>query len=279
MFSQKKATYIYAIKGLDTLKIDVYTPRKAKKKDLLPVLLWMHGGGFTSGKRDATDEVKMMKYVSRKGYIGVSMSYRLLRKDTETGFGCNCPKADKLETFKQAVIDYLDAAKFIFEHKSELYIDPTKIIAGGSSAGAEGVLNAVYMKSFFVEDLTTYTNVKFAGVLSLAGALINAEYITKTNAVPTVLFHGSDDTAVPYSSAPHHYCSPEDPGYLLLDGSQTISEKLDDLETSYYFNKVMGGGHESCQIPIDQLDTIMQFFEKTIFNSETIQTKKTVFKN
>ncbi len=36
----------------------------------------------------------------------------------------------------------------------------------------------------------------------------------------------------------------------------------------------MGGGHELCQIPFDQLDTIMQFFEKTIFNSETIQTKK-----
>ena len=278
MFSQKKTTYTYSIKGLDTLKIDIYTPRKAKKKEHFPVLLWMHGGGFTNGKRDATDEVKMMKYVSRKGYIGVSMSYRLLQKDNETGFGCDCPKADKLETFKQAVIDYLDAAKFIFDHKSELYIDPTKIIAGGSSAGAEGVLNAVYMKSFFVEDLTKYTNVKFAGVLSLAGALVNAEYITKTNAIPTVLFHGSDDTAVPYSSAPHHYCSPEDPGYLLLDGSQTISEKLDDLETSYYFNKVMGGGHELCQIPFDQLGAIMQFFEKTIFNSETIQTKKTVFK-
>ncbi|GAA4895923.1 hypothetical protein GCM10023311_20840 [Flaviramulus aquimarinus] len=279
MFSQKKTTYTYAIKGLDSLKLDVYTPRKIKKKERLPAILWMHAGSFSSGKRDSSDEVKLMKYVSRKGYIGISMSYRLLRKGTETGFGCDCPKADKLETFKQATIDYLDAAKFIFNHNHQLQIDLTKVIAGGSSAGAEGILNAVYLKPFFIDDLAKYTNIKFAGVLAFSGALVNAEYITKTNAIPTVLFHGSDDTAVPYGSAPHHYCSPESPGYLLLDGSHTISKKLDDLGVSYYFNKVLGGGHELHQIPFDQLDIILQFFEKTVFDSETIQTKRTIIKN
>ena len=279
-FSQKKSTYIYSIKGLDTLKLDVYSPKNINKKDSLPVLLWMHGGGFSGGTRDNRNhEQKLAKYVTTKNYIGVSISYRLLRKGTKTGFGCNCQKTDKLETFKQAAIDYLDAAKFIIENKNKFKIDPTKIIAGGSSAGAEGILNAVYMKSFFIDDLKKYNHIKFAGVFSLAGALVNAEYITKNNAVPTVLFHGTDDNLVPFGSAPHHYCKPDKPGYLFLDGSETISKKLNDLGEAYYFYKVIGGRHELSSIPFKELDNVFDFFKKTVIFSEKIQTKKIVLKN
>ncbi len=274
VFSQNKATYNYAIKGSDTLKLDVYSPENLSPTDSLPALIWMHGGGFSGGTRDNAGEIKMMEYLSNKGYIGISISYRLLRKGTETGFGCDCPKADKLETFKQAAIDYLDAAKFVFENKTMLQVNPAKVIAGGSSAGAEGVLNAVYMKPFFVEDLQEYDNVNFAGVFSLAGALVNAEYITEGNMLPTILFHGTADNLVPYGRAPHHFCSPDKPGYLLLDGSETISKKLDDLGESYYFHKVIGGKHELSSIPFDQIDTVLEFMDKTILNSEVIQTKK-----
>jgi acetyl esterase/lipase len=276
VFSQKKTTYTYAIKGLDSLKLDVYAPENITATDSLPVLLWMHGGGFSGGARYNEGEVKLMEYMANKGYIGISISYRLLRKGTKTGFGCDCPKEDKLETFKQAAIDYLDAAKFVFDNKEELSIDPTKVIAGGSSAGAEGVLNALYMKSFFIDDLEIYKDVDFAGVFSLAGAMVNAEYITEDNMLPTILFHGTDDNLVPYGSAPHHYCNPKNLGYLILDGSETISKKLDDLGASYYFNKVIGGKHELSSIPFDQIDTVLEFFDKTIFNLEVIQTKKTI---
>lgn len=278
-FSQNKSTFTYAIKGLDTLKLDVYSPQKIEKNDSLPVLLWMHGGGFSGGTRDNINhEQKLAEYVTTKGYIGVSISYRLLRKGTETGFGCNCLKTDKLETFKQAATDYLDAAKFLLDNKTALQIDPTKIIAGGSSAGAEAILSAVYMKPFYIDSLEQYSHIKFAGVFSLAGALVNAEYITKNNALPTVLFHGTDDNLVPFGSAPHHYCEPERAGYLLLDGSETIIQKLDALEKAYYFHKVIGGRHELSSIPFDQLDTVFDFFDKTVIQSEIIQTKKIVTK-
>tara|TARA_R110002094_G_scaffold85106_1_gene89354 strand:+ start:12 stop:500 length:489 start_codon:yes stop_codon:yes gene_type:complete len=152
MWSQNKATYTYAIKGSDSLKMDIYTPKNIKTNDSLPVVLWMHGGGFSSGKKDNPDEVKMMKYLTKNGYIGISISYRLLLKNFETGFGCDCPKTFKLDIFRQAAIDYLDAAKYVVDNKEKFQIDPTRIIAGGSSAGAEGVLNAVYLKLFFVDD-------------------------------------------------------------------------------------------------------------------------------
>ena len=272
--AQKKKTYVYSIKGEDTLKLDVYTPKNIKKKDSLPVLLWMHGGGFSVGSRDYIVDEKLAKYAANEqNYIGISISYRLLRKGTKTGFGCDCTKDEKLETFKQAVIDYMDAAKYIVEHASELQIDTTKIIAGGSSAGAEGILNAVYMREYFVDNAEDYSNVKFAGAFSCAGAIVDASYMSTDNAVPTVLYHGVEDQLVPFGNAPHHYCKPERDGYIMLDGSKIIADKLEDFETSYYFNIVKEARHEISAIPFTDLDRIFNFFEQTVINDEVIQTK------
>jgi acetyl esterase/lipase len=278
-FSQNRKTYVYDVKGADTLKLDVYTPDNIKKSDSLSVVLWMHGGGFAGGSRASSDEVKFMEYLTEKGYIGISISYRLLLKEYKTGSGCDCPKTFKLDVFRQAAIDYLDAAKYIVENKNLLHIDSTKIIAGGSSAGAEGVLNAIYLKHFFVDDASKYNDVHFAGVMSLAGALVNANYISEENAIPTVLFHGTDDNLVPVGKASHHYCKPNRLGYMILEGSEVIANKLHELYTSYYFHKVVGGRHELCQIPFHKLDEILNFFEKTINKNEVIQTKHIIQKN
>ena len=56
--AQNKVTYTYAIKENDTLKLDVYTPNQISESQRLPVLLWMHGGGFSVGSRDYKDESK-----------------------------------------------------------------------------------------------------------------------------------------------------------------------------------------------------------------------------
>lgn len=271
--AQNKVTYTYAIKGNDTLKLDVYSPKQINKSQKLPVLLWMHGGGFSGGSRDYKDDVELCQYAANNGYIGISTSYRLLRKGKKSGFGCDCPKEDKLETFKQTAIDYLDAAAFVVENAEKLKIDSNYIIAGGSSAGAEGILNAVFMREYFADDLEAYKNVKFAGAMACAGAVVNANYITKNNAVPTVLLHGTEDQLVPFGSASHHYCEISKPGYLILDGASVIAEKLAEFETSYYFQVVKGGQHEISAIPFSHLDKIFAFFDRTIMHDEIIQTK------
>lgn len=278
-FSQVKVTtYTYAIKGLDTLKMDVYTPKNAKKVDSLPVLLWMHGGGFVGGDRTYPSEVRLAQLATEKGYLGVFISYRLTRKGQITGFGCECPKSEKLLTFKNAALDFLDAAKFIQQNSVLLGADVNRIIAGGSSAGAEGMLNAVYMREYFVDDLKPYQHIKFAGVFSLAGAMVNADYITITNALPSAFFHGTDDNLVPFGSAPHHLCAPTKTGYLMLDGSATIVEKLRKLDKPYFLYKVVGGKHELSSIPFDQLGDVFTFFDQTVLKKEVIQTVKIVSK-
>ena len=272
--AQTKETYIYSVKGNDTLSMDVFTPKNIKKTDSLPVLLWMHGGGFSGSHRAYPDDTNLVKYAAEKqNYIGVSIDYRLLRKNKTTGFGCDCTKDEKMETFKQAAIDYLDAAKFLVERAQMLQIDPTKIIAGGSSAGAEGILNAVYMKDYFVTDKNAYNSVSFAGVFSCAGAVVDARYITKENAVPTVLYHGTDDRLVPFANASHHYCDPKKAGYIMLDGSEVIANQLEEFDTAYSFNIVKGGGHEIARIPFEDLEKVFHFFKQTMLNKEVIQTK------
>lgn len=278
-FSQAKVTtYTYAVKGADSLKMDVYTPKNMKKGDSFPVLLWMHGGGFVGGDRTYPSEVKLAQLAAENGYLGVFISYRLTRKGQVTGFGCDCPKSEKLLTFKNAAIDFLDAARFIYQNRTLLGADTTRIIAGGSSAGAEGMLNAVYMREYFVDDLKPYKDIKFAGVFSLAGAMVNADYITMTNALPSAFFHGTDDNLVPFGSAPHHLCAPTRVGYLMLDGSATIVEKLKKLEKAFYFYKVYGGKHELSSIPFEHLDDVFTFFDETVFKKEVIQTTKIIGK-
>lgn len=274
LFAQDLETYAYAIKGTDTLRLDVYTPKNIKKDEKLPVLLWMHGGGFSGSHRAYPDDNKLVKYVAKEQhYIGVSIDYRLLRKNTATGFGCDCTKDEKLEAFREAAIDYLDAAKFLVERAEALQIDTTKIIAGGSSAGAEGSLNAVFMKDYFVSHKTAYNNVKFAGVFACAGAIVDANYITENNAIPAVLYHGTNDRLVPFGNASHHFCDPKKDGYFRLDGSGIIAEQLEDYDTAYYFNIVKDGGHEVARIPFEDLEKVFNFFEKTVLQNEIIQTK------
>src|SRR5690606_21899126 len=190
-----------------------------------------------------------------------------------TGFGCECPREEKRQTFKMAAKDYLDAARYVIKNHSYLKADVTKIIAGGSSAGAEAILNAVFMKEFFMEDTKQYRDVKFAGVFSLSGAMINANFITEKNAIPMVLFHGTHDKLVPFNSGSHHKCKPSKPGYFILDGSAVIVQKLKKFNTSYYFNAVKGAGHEVALIPFNQLDDVFEFFRRTIIQKEFVQTK------
>ena len=252
----------------------MYSPDEIQPIDKkLPVLIWMHGGGFSGGTRDSKYNSLLCEFAAQNGFIGISISYRLLRKGTETGFGCNCPKETKLETIKQAVIDYLDAAAFIVDNSEELNINPNYLIAAGSSAGAESVSNAVFMRDYFVSDTQKYKSVKFSGLFSCAGAIINSEYINKDNAIPSVFYHGTNDKLVPFGIAPHHYCNSEKPGYLIMEGSHQMVKKLETFEIPYYFNIVKGGGHEVAGIPFSDLKDIFNFFNQTIIQNKIIQTK------
>lgn len=201
-------TEVYATKDGEDLILDIYQPEE-DDTSARPAMIFMHGGGFSGGSPNNPDEVRFAEIAALKGYVAFQISYRLTRKGQS--FGCDYEASGKMETFKLAAEDFMDAVQYVVENSDRLKVDPEKIIVGGSSAGAEAVLNAVYNSQLMFEDPSVY-DLNFAGVFSLAGALVDARYLTAENAVPGVFFHGTADNLVPYATAPHDYCGPNEPG-------------------------------------------------------------------
>ena len=270
---EKPRTETYSIKDGEELKLDIYS----LSKDTLqarPLIVFMHGGGFGGGTRTNESEVKFAEAAARKGYVAVQMSYRLTRKGQS--FGCDYEAEGKMQTFRLAAEDFMDALDFLLKNKTEYRIDPSKVIVGGSSAGAEAVLNAVYNERLMFEDLSQYADVNFAGVFSLAGAVVDARYITEENAVPGVFFHGTEDNLVPYGTGPHHWCDRNKPGYIILDGSQTIVQRLKELNASYLLYSFEGGRHEHSGMPFDYLPEVFSFFKNVFLQGEKRQIKVSI---
>ncbi|SHG02394.1 Carboxylesterase family protein [Salegentibacter echinorum] len=265
---QNIETQTYATKDGVDLKLDIYQPAKDTMQNR-PIIIFMHGGGFAGGTRTNPNEVNFAKAAARKGYVAVQISYRLTRKGKS--FGCDYKAEGKMETFQLAAEDFMDAVNYMVQQKDTYRIDPSKVIVGGSSAGAEAVLNAVYNERLMFSDVSRYQNFDFAGVFSLAGALVDARYINEENAIPGVFFHGTEDNLVPYGTAPHHWCNRKQPGYIMLDGAKTITEKLKELNTSYMLYSFEGGKHEHSGMPFDYLSEVFDFFNSVFLNEEKLQ--------
>ena len=267
--SVRMETYTYAFKDSQSLDLDAYFPAFEHQSNR-PLIIYVHGGGFSGGKRDEPGIQEFCKKLARHGYVAASISYRLTRKGTATAFGCDCPAGDKLNTFNEAVEDIQDATFFMIKNLEKMGIDPHKIILSGSSAGAEAVLNAAYQPPYCY-DLDSGP-VSYAGVISMAGAIPDTSRIYKESAVPSLLFHGTCDNLVPYASASHHYCKKNQPGYLILHGAYTIAEKLKKIETPYWLYTYCNAAHEIAGSPMGaNFNEIIDFCYSFILNNGTEQ--------
>ncbi|AVR47408.1 carboxylesterase [Christiangramia fulva] len=260
-------TKTYAEKDGEKLIVDLYQPENSEKKR--PTIVFMHGGGFSGGSPKNPQEVRFTKTAAAKGYNVALISYRLTRKNKS--FGCDFAAEGKIKTFQMAAEDYMDAVKYLIDHASEFSIDENKIIAGGSSAGAEAVLNAIYNPQLMFGTENPYKDIQFSAVISLAGAIVDVRYLNKEQAIPGLFFHGTADQLVPYATAPHHYCEPSEPGYIILDGAETITEKLQKLNTSYLFFSFDGAGHEISGMPFQYFPQLFGFLKNVVFQNMKIQ--------
>ncbi len=268
-------TYTYATKNGEALKLDVYLPQ-ADPETERATLIYLHGGGFATGNRDSEKIKEFCTRLAGYGYVVVSMQYRLTRKNTETGFGCDCPANEKLNTFISAIQDIQDASFFLVENREQFGINPQKLILAGSSAGAEAALNAAYQPPMCYG--LDSGPVSYAGVISMAGAIPDTVVLYEESAVPSLFFHGTDDNLVPYATAPHRFCEKSSPGYLILNGPATITQKLDKLNAPYWLYTFCGGGHEYSDKPMtDYFDVITEFCHRFVINEEK-ESLKTVEK-
>ena len=88
-------------------------------KETHPVLLVVHGGGWSAGTKDEKGYRDIMAYFAQRGYVTVGFNYILRPRGM----------------FPQVLWDYGTAARFLRENAEEYKVDPTKFGAIGLSAG------------------------------------------------------------------------------------------------------------------------------------------------
>jgi len=106
----------YAEPALERQVLDIYAPKDAKN---LPVVFWIHGGGWQTGDKSSVQE-KPKAFVER-GFVFVATNYRLL------------PKVEMEIIFR----DVAKALGWVHKNIAAHGGDPTRIFVMGHSAGAQ----------------------------------------------------------------------------------------------------------------------------------------------
>lgn len=269
---QKMQTHTYFNDGKDKLELDIYLPEIQNPADKIPVVLYVHGGGFSGGNRIDPLISKLGIEMNMAGYAFVSMSYRLLMKGKS--FGCDQPAHQKIMVFQQSMIDVRRATAFLLSKQLDFNLDISKVILAGSSAGAEAILHTAYWsaKNLPAEALILPADFKYAGIISMAGALIDPTMITNENALPSIFFHGTCDALVPFDTRSHRLCSPGQSGYLLLHGAGELKTRHTQLNKPIHLITYINGGHEYASLPMEnERERMLEFIKKDVLAKENRQ--------
>ena len=201
---QNKKSYLYAVKGTDSLYLDHYVSPVSGER---PCMMFVFGGGFVRGTRDHEGYLPYFKFLNDNGFDVVSIDYRLGLKPLTTMK--EMPSVRETigllnNAVNIAVEDLFSATLFILENAERWQINPKQIVTSGSSAGAITVLqaeNAICNRTPSAAVLPQGFN--YAGVISYAGAIfsVNGKPEWKNKPAPIMVFHGSSDKQVPYDKA------------------------------------------------------------------------------
>lgn len=116
----------------DCLYLNVYKPAGAKAGDKLPVMFWIHGGGFTGGSGSQYDGTPFVK----QGVVYVSINYRMGRAGffAHPAIRKNAPKGEAVDNF--GLMDQVQALKWVRDNIGAFGGDAKNVTVFGESAGA-----------------------------------------------------------------------------------------------------------------------------------------------
>jgi dienelactone hydrolase len=182
-------------------EFDLYQPDNDNLA-ALPLIIWMHGGGFKFGSKGVHEAELMCRAFAQRGYVCASINYRL----SKSKFSFKFDDMQKSSYF--AVQDARQAIEFFRKNHERFNIDPDKIIVAGNSAGGIMALLAAYTSD---EELARHTGVnvttkvalhntqqpeKVAAVVNFWGAIYRLDWL-KNARVPIVSICGNKDGIIP----------------------------------------------------------------------------------
>ena len=191
----------------------VFKPELVETKEKRPAIIFFFGGGWSQGT--PKQFAKHCEYLAARGIVAVTAEYRVKKRHGVSAEEC--------------IKDAKSAIRWLRQNASQLGIDPTKIIAAGGSAGGHLAAATATVSGFdhttdlLSVDAKPNALILFNPVLVLAPVpeqldLKNAFSKTlkkRFNAplesvspyhnlnkgiVPTLIFHGTEDKTVPFST-------------------------------------------------------------------------------
>ena len=268
----KHADIVYAsIEGRD-LVLDVYAP-KSRPAELIPVVVWVHGGGWRGGSKDG---IRRSVPILSHGLGLVSIGYRLSGE----------------AKFPAAIADVKAAIRWVRANASRYGFDPDRLGAWGSSAG--GHLVALLGTAHEVAEWDSMHE-ENAGVSSRPTAVCNwfgpTDFL-RMNDFPGRIDHDAPDSpeslfiGVPIQENPDktqranpiRYVTPDDPPMLHMHGekdgsvpynqSELLHAALEKagVESDLYMVKNADHGFRNMEgdTPESLMERVRDFFGRTL---------------
>lgn len=187
-----------------------YEPADHEPGAKAPAVLFFFGGGWRSGSPKQFEE--HCKLLARHGIVGITCDYRVASRHGVKAKSC--------------VEDAKAAVRWARTHADRLGIDPERIVAAGGSAGGHlaactglvpgfeedskvsSVPNALMLFNPAVVlsavpgeyDVSAERLKQWAERTGVEPEQISPYHHVKRGAPPTILFHGTKDTAVPFET-------------------------------------------------------------------------------
>ena len=250
----EKEILVYATKDGQKLFLDKYVDSRTQFTGKRPVMIYVHGGGFSTGSSKNALQIKYNKHFAAQGFVSISINYRLsIKADTPFDRG-KLSQAAALATE-----DLIDATAFVISKAKEWNIDTEKIIISGGSAGAITCLNAEYAiisQGKFAEKLPEDFN--YAGVISHAGNVIVQQDTLDWKKIPCpmLLMHGSADQLVTFNSSKI--------GNTLFAGSNYLHKQFEKMNAPHWLYEEVDADHIVALKPLQynfwEIDSFIQRF-------------------
>lgn len=175
----------------ETLALDLYEPL-ADDGLARPAMVMVPGGDFLSASRGDAEVVALATAFAERGYAVVVIDHR------------RAIKSSQLATFRDQVIedaaeDFKAAVRFLRAEALTYRVDPTRIGAVGSSAGATTILTAAYAAPEGSSGHQGWSS-RVDVLIALWGQL-HLPSVIDAGEAPVFLVHGTNDKTVPAAAS------------------------------------------------------------------------------
>ena len=221
----KNLTYKH-VDSID-LNLDIYRSRNLKQAS--PVLIFIHGGSWSKGKR--SDYLPYLLDYAQKNYITATVSYRLSGK----------------AKFPAALEDVKCAVRWIRANASKYKIDPDRIaVIGGSAGGHLAMMLGYSDENDFVAECQDSISSQVNAIVNFYGPVdLTTPYAREQGACTSFLGYTYAENQEIYSDAsPKKYISNDDPPTLTFHGT------IDSL------------------VPVSQADSLQKWLDKAGVQNE-----------